>query len=350
LHLEYRVLNMNFSLLNKIAVLVLSLTGVALLYGQEALPPSATADENESPSAVEISQELERRRQQLQAMQGELGAYDLGLVEAYNDLARFYLENDIPEEAAALYQEALMLVRVNAGLHSEQQLPVLDSLIASNTEAGLWQEVDDSRTLKFSIQRRLYGPADPAFLGAVNEFGDWKLRLLRENLLDQNYRFLSREAEDLSDFYNSVLASVDNAGMSNQPGLTPLLYGKTVTDMELARYLAETPYQYFTGTVSQFITQTVCNNVRAADGSTQRSCYTVQRENPRYRQSQQDAKRMAVMRSMREVDTTIDRLQAIFDSNPDLPGEERSQLQSRIGELRVEYERIDRVSRRGMLL
>lgn len=326
------------------------LLGLLLAGGQVLAPAVAQDPAPATPSALDISLELERRQSALQFMEEALGVYEPALVEAYSDLARFYTDHGYAEEAAALYRQALMVVRVNAGLNSEQQLPVLDALITSSGAASHWQDVDDGRELKFYLQRKLYGPADPRYLAAVTEYGDWKLRLIRENLLEQNYRTLSREAESLSHFYDSALTGIDAAGQGTTPALTPLLYGKSVTDLELARYLAETPYQYFQGTVSQYISQTICNNVRAPDGSVQRSCYTVQRENPRYRQSQQDVKRMEVLRSMRQVDSTIDRLQAILQANPDLPAAEQEQLQRRIGELRVEYERIDRVSRRGMLL
>lgn len=315
-----------------------------------AQAPEVTDAAVPEPSAVDISQELELRRAHLEALQTELGVYDLRLAEAYSDLAGFYAEHDEPLQAAELYREALMVVRVNAGLYTDQQLPVLDSLISANEAAGLWEKVDDSRHLKFSIQSRLYSPVDDRYLAAVTDFGSWKLRLLRENLLQQNYRTLTREAEGLSDFYNTALARIDQSGRGNVPGLTPLLYGKSVTELELARYAAETPYQYFQGTVSQYISQTVCNNVQAPDGTVQRSCYTVQRENPRYRQSQQDAKRLAVLRSMRQVDTTLDRLQYILDANPAMAVEDRERLQRQVGELRVEYERVERVSRRGLFL
>ena len=117
----------------------------------------------------------------------------------------------------------------------------------------------------------------------------------------------------------------------------------------IARYLAETPYQYFPGTVSQYVNETVCSNVRDASGNVVRSCYTVQRENPRYRQSQQDAKRLAVMRSQRQVEYTVDRLQAILDSHPDMPVAQRMEVELRIGEMLAESRRIVQVSRRGSL-
>lgn len=326
-------------------LLSLLLTGMALAQGDPLPDPAA---ETEAGDALAVSQELELRRQRLQELLEERGSYDQSLVEAYRDLAAFYAVHEDFDDAVDLYTQALMLIRVNDGLNSAAQIPVIDALIASNMARHSWQDVDDKQHLKFYLQQRTLNPADGAYIDAVTEFGDWKLRLIRENLLDQNYRSLGREAESLSDFYDAALASIDATGQSTDPRLMTLLRGKSVTDMELARSLAETPYQYFPGTVSQYVNQTICSNVRAPDGSVQRSCYTVQRENPRYRQSQQDAKRLAVMRSMREVDNAIDRLQGILDGHPDLPPEQRDSLQSQIAELRVEYERIDRVSRRGL--
>ncbi|MFM1897404.1 MAG: hypothetical protein RLZZ385_2478 [Pseudomonadota bacterium] len=319
-----------------------------------AQPAEQTIDPLNAPAvdpvtALERSQELTRRLQDLDTITSQAGVYDVSLIEAYRDLAGFYVEQGEHAAAADALREALQITRINEGLNSSRQQDILQQIIQSEAASEDWQAVDAAHHLKLYVADRNYAPGDPDYLAAVDEYGRWKLRVLQENLLGLNNRNLEREAEALSMHYQTAIAGIDAAQPDSGGSLIPLLYGKSQVDMSIARALASTPYQYFPGTVSQYINETVCNNVRDANGGVVRSCYTVKRENPRYRQSQQDAKRLAVMRSARQVEEVIDRLQAILDSQPDLPPERRTEVQTRIGELLVESQQIDRVSRRGAL-
>jgi hypothetical protein len=75
----------------------------------------------------------------------------------------------------------------------------------------------------------------------------------------------------------------------------------------------------------------------------------VRRENPRYRDSQRDNKRMMVYRSVREVEVSLQSLDAILARNPDIPAAERERLASEIRELQTEFLAIQRSTRRSLL-
>lgn len=330
-------------------MLVAVLAAPAARSGQDDSPQPIAPDPDAAASAVELSLELERRQQSIEQLQSDLGLYDPALVEMYDDLARFYQEYGDLEQALAMYREALQVTRISAGLNSEEQLPYIDKLIDNSLAINDWQQADDMHQLRYYLKNRLYEPADPRFAAAVAELGEWKLRTMRENLLNEGYRGIGREAEELSDIYQTSIARIQASPDYSEKSLLPLYRGKSHADLETARVLVNTPYQYFEGTVSRFVYQTVCNNVSDGQGGVVRQCTNVRRENPRYRDSQQDNKRRMVYRSVREVEVSLQNLDAILARNPDIPTAEREGLAREIRELQTEFLAIQRSTRRSLL-
>ncbi len=301
--------------------------------------------EQEKARQLEITRELTQRQQAIGELQSNQGIYAPQLQEAYGDLAAFYEELEDFESAISIYSDALQISRINTGLYSDQQLPIIESLIGSNSRLRNWEEADDLHELSYHISSRLYEVDDFAYLLAAQHYGEWKLRLLRENLLDQNYRSYSRSAEDLSDFYERIIANLEIQAELRPENLIQMLYGKSEADLVLARAIASTPYTAFEGTASRYITQSRCRNVRNASGQIVRECVNVQVENPRYRQSQQDAKQYALNRRTRAVQNSIDRLRQIHQQSNDLGKQELDQLESDIAEIETQNVMLARQSR-----
>lgn len=319
--------------------------------GQQQQQSQAQAETAEERArALEISRELTTRQQAIDDMQGELGIYSPVLQEAYSDLAAFYNEIEDYDSAVSLYSDALQVARINSGLYSEQQLPLIQQLINNNDSLKQWQEVDDLQQLRYHISSRLFELGDPAYIGAAEQYGSWKLRLLRENLLDFNYRAYSNTAVDLSRFYESVISNIETQTDSEPIDLLRLLYAKTEVDLTLARSVASTPYTAFEGTASRYVNQTRCRNVRNASGQTVRQCVSVQVENPRYRQSQRDAKQQEMSRHSRAMRRSIEKLQLIKDQSSDMAASEKQALEGQITQLQVEFDQLIRLSRRQSLL
>ena len=101
---------------------------------QTAQPAKENSVSAEARS-LEISRELSARQQAIENIQSDLGIYDQSLVEVYNDLARFYVELEDFDNSIRLYTDALQIARINTGLYSHEQVPILDSLIKQNTLA-----------------------------------------------------------------------------------------------------------------------------------------------------------------------------------------------------------------------
>ncbi len=297
---------------------------------------------------AELNRQLELRQRAIENLQSEQGIYHPSLIEAYADLARLQVELENYDEASRFLTDALQIARINTGLYSEQQLPLIDELIRNNARKQDWNEVDDLVHLDHHIASRVYSLADEEYLAAADDYGQWKLRVLRENLLQLSAAGLMDTAEDLSEFYDRLILNVELAEDVDSDDLLRFLYGKSQADLSLARSVARTPYTYFQGTASRYLTRTRCQNTRNATGQIVRQCYNVQVENPRYRQSQIDAKRFTLNRYTREVDKVIERMALIRDSNGSLSAGERSQLDQQIAALLAESQAV-RSQGRGFL-
>lgn len=308
-------------------------TSIEEAEGEELTPEEIAAQQ---ARILEIRRQRELRQQGLVEMQSELGIYSPALQEAYSDFGKFYAEIEDFENAISMHRDALQVARINTGLYSAEQLPIIDELIRNNGELNDWSEVDDLQELDFFVASRLYDLENEEFIGAVEDYGRWKLKVIRENVLELNSRSLMDQAESLSAFYSRLFRRIDAQSAVPPIALLGVIQDKTRTDLTLARSIARTPFTAFEGTASQFVIQNRCQNRRNSAGQVVRQCVNVQVENPRYRQSQRDAKNMVLRRYTRQIETSIERLREIRYTSEDLSDADRLWLESRIAELETE--------------
>jgi len=324
-------------------------TGAAASQSQAESTEEAARSAAEQAAAtarsLEISREIARRETLIDDLRYSAGVYSEQLREVQEDLGAYLLEVGDFEKAAQIFTEALQIARINTGLYSEDQLPLINALIASNTKMKAWSQADDFQSLHIHIADRLYSTADGRFLHAARQYGDWRFRVMSENLLDDSYQGLARTAEDLSEFYGSLIGALESEGLERSADLLDFVFAKAETDLVLIRAIASAPYTDFPGTVSPYMYRSRCRNVRDANGQVVQQCTNIQVENPRYRQSQRDAKQVAVNRQIRHIREAIQRIEIVRDSAPALDSEERDVLDSRIARLELETQQLVRQSR-----
>ena len=293
----------------------------------------------------EIAQEVARREAQLEQLRYGQGIYAPELQEAFADLGAYFMEVGDFERARETYIEALQIARINTGLYSVEQLPLIRAAAQADAELKDWEAADDLQTLHWHISQRVFEPADTAYLMAVQQSGAWRLRALKENLLDFNQRGLMLSAEELSRFYGRTIETMEAANAIADADLVDLLFSKSEVDLALVRATATTPYTDFPGTVSPVVTRTRCRNVRDSRGNVQQRCTNVQSENPRYAQSQRDAKQSLVSRQVRGLTKAIERLMQLSEDSPELTAAQRSRIESKTAELEVDIMQLTRRAR-----
>ena len=150
------------------------------------------------------------------------------------------------------------------------------------------------------------------------------------------------QAMDLSEFYSRELTRFELQTGLEPEKLLGIIRAKTQTDLTLARSIARTPFTAFTGNAGQYVTESRCRNVRNAQGYVVRQCQNVQVENPRYRQSQRDAKNAELRRYTRQIGISIERLREIRLSSESLSEAEKQSLDMQIAELETESYQLSR--------
>ena len=216
--------------------------------------------------AFEISSEIGTRQAGIEEIQTKVGIYDQSLIEAYRSLAALYNEIEDYENASAVFLDALQVARINTGLYSAEQIPLVRFLIENKIKAEEWRSADDFHELEYLISSRVFAPVDTGYLNSVRSYGAWKLRVIRENLFNQSGQSLVLTAGEVSSFYNRVIGKVEQEAGLQDRRLLSVLYAKTQVDMTLARYVASVPYTNFQGTASPFINQTRCRNIPNSRG------------------------------------------------------------------------------------
>lgn len=117
-------------------------------------------------------------------LEGEGGPYSDALAEPLTDLGRHHRQKGDLASARKAYQRALHVVRVNDGLYSERQVPILQELF------DLYRVSGDMDTLdaRYDYFFRLYGSGEPPFnrvrLGAALEYIRWQREAIRLKLSD----------------------------------------------------------------------------------------------------------------------------------------------------------------------
>ncbi len=312
-------------------------------------PTSELSEEEkaaERAKALEVSRQLALRSAAIENLQSDLGIYAPQLTELYADLAAYYVELEDYESAIQRYNDALQVARINTGLYSEEQRPIIRALVDTQSQLQAWDKVDQSRELDYFVTSRVYGPSDPEYLLAMEDYGKWKLRVVKENLLGLTSRGLLDTATNLSNFYGLTLEKIDAQNDVAPESMLGLISGKTETDLALARSIASTPSTAFAGTVNPYLTESRCQNRVNAQGQVVRQCVNVQVENPRYRQSQQDAKNMALRRYTRQIEDSVERLREIRSTSTILSEAEKLNLDSQIATLETETIQLQRAERR----
>jgi len=199
----------------------------ASIYAQEALPygrdfqrlvgkPNVAIDAQVilQTDLEPISAQVDLYLEQILELERQAGPYGGGLDEPLFALARVQRETGDINGALASYRRAMHLIRINEGLYSERQLPLVREVLDLYRDLGDYAALDQ----RYEYFFRLYGGGQPPFdevrLRAVLEYFRWQreaLALKLESPLPE------RRLLDLYDLNKSVIrAAIADPGVSGQ--------------------------------------------------------------------------------------------------------------------------------------
>lgn len=105
----------------------------------------------------------------------DTGPYSDPLREQYESLGELYQRTGDHEKAIANFENAMHIDRVNDGLFTLRQIPLVENIIESYTAMNNVDEVDDHHEYLFYIQQKSYADDDPRFLAAKEQWADWNV-------------------------------------------------------------------------------------------------------------------------------------------------------------------------------
>jgi len=99
-------------------------------------------------------------REAIDAIESDYGAYGDGLSEQILGLGHVLQSQGRHQEALALLKRGVHLARINDGLYSPQQLPLLQAEIASHIALGQYDDADERQHYMYRVQVRSMGQGE----------------------------------------------------------------------------------------------------------------------------------------------------------------------------------------------
>ncbi|RLQ21602.1 tetratricopeptide repeat protein [Seongchinamella sediminis] len=136
----------------------------------------------ERPGDSNIPGDGQAFEQQLESLEQAGGPYADSLAEPLASLGRHYRQAGDYQQAAALYRRAMHVIRVNDGLGSDRQVPLLRELLLSYRQAGNLEALDERYDYFFHLFGNGRPPFTQARIRAAQEYMRWQREALRHEL------------------------------------------------------------------------------------------------------------------------------------------------------------------------
>ncbi len=138
----------------------------------EALSPATDVTENKPPPHQAVS--LDKFYQAIQSEQA-LGPYNPTLSESFYNLGLALQQNQQHQKALDTLRRALHIIRVNSGIYSLAQSPVLRAIIDSHRALNRVEDTTADYHHLLWLHVKSLGENDPRLIPVLNELSHWHL-------------------------------------------------------------------------------------------------------------------------------------------------------------------------------
>jgi len=185
--------------------------------------------------------EAEQYQRQLEKYEHQGGPYNSLLTEPLSALADLHRQRGDWPAALVLYQRASHVVRINDGLYSQRQVPLLRAQLDTYRLAGDMQALDD----RYQYFFRLFGHGDPPYtevrMRATLEYLRWQREWLRLDLDSSNKS--RRRLLELYRLNNQLIEQLRLQGQAD-PTWYPMLVLSQVRNLYLVLDRVEQRVEY----------------------------------------------------------------------------------------------------------
>ena len=143
------------------------------------LPTSSLGNQTETIPDEARDRSIRDYDNTLLDIEGRGGVWAPGLIEQLSAQGRLQQLQGDHVTAVTTFDRAMHINRINQGLHSTEQVPIVQELIESYTALEDWANADLYNNYLFYVQQRAYGVEDPRMIPVLAQLAHWHLQAFR---------------------------------------------------------------------------------------------------------------------------------------------------------------------------
>jgi tetratricopeptide (TPR) repeat protein len=167
-------------------------------------------------------------------LEGERGAYAEGLSEQLLSLGLTLQRESRHDEALDIFKRGVHLARINHGLYSAEQLPLLQAEIASHLALGQLAKADERQQYLYRVQMRTLQGGE-SMAAALMQQASWQFSAYRWGVGGPGFMRLM----NMWDLYRLALNDIVEREGETSPDLLPPLYGMLRAQYLISEYGGE---------------------------------------------------------------------------------------------------------------
>lgn len=105
----------------------------------------------------------------------EGGAWSMQIAEELAELGELLQAQGKFEESIGVLDRAVHINRVNNGLFSPNQVPLIKKVVDAHIALGQWSDADDRQQYAFYVQTRAYSIGDPRMIDVFDNLARWNI-------------------------------------------------------------------------------------------------------------------------------------------------------------------------------
>jgi tetratricopeptide (TPR) repeat protein len=194
---------------------------------------NSVGSEQSSPPLDEIADsiDVEIYRDAITRAESEFGAYGSALPEQLLSLGQALQRQGRHEEALDLFKRGAHVARINDGLYSRQQVPLLHGEISSHIALGQLAEADERQQALYRVQIRSLDAGELRAQALMQQAG-WQLNAYQAGLGNPGFGRLL----NMWDLYRLALTDIAARDGDTSRQLLPPLYGMLRAQYLIAGY------------------------------------------------------------------------------------------------------------------
>lgn len=193
--------------------------------------PLWAVDQGERAVAASAADQEQAFRQSIHSLESSNGAYASGLSEQLLSLGLALQSQGRHREAVALFKRGVHLTRVNEGLYSEEQIPLLQGEISSHLALGQYSNADERQRYLYRVQVRSMESGTPRAIAFMQQ-ANWQYNAYQLGLGGMGYSRLM----NMWDLYRLALNDLVAREGEDSHQLIPPLRGMLQAQYLIAGY------------------------------------------------------------------------------------------------------------------